>query len=36
MQIPGEEETIPKYVNRQKATILDNTSGYHVRNAQVC
>jgi hypothetical protein len=24
IQIPGEEETIPEYVNRQKATILDN------------
>jgi hypothetical protein len=24
MQIPGEAETIPEYVNRQKATILDN------------
>jgi hypothetical protein len=24
IQIPGEEETIPEYVNRQKTTILDN------------
>jgi surfactin synthase thioesterase subunit len=24
IQIPGEEETIPEQVNRQKATILDN------------